>query len=108
MSKFTGVIGYATHAETSPGVWQEVITERHISGDVLQDQRRWENNEALNAGLIMRNKFSVVLGRDMAANVGAMRYLTYEGTRWSITSFEIVRPRIVITVGGVYNGPNAT
>ncbi len=35
-----------------------------------------------------------------------MKYVRWQGERWRITNIEIQRPRIVLTIGGIYNGPD--
>jgi hypothetical protein len=37
-----------------------------------------------------------------------MKYITYEGVRWCISSIQVQRPRLIISLGGVYNGPTPT
>ena len=106
MAKFYGVIGYGEVEETSAGVWEEVITERAYKGDILRNTRRWENGQQLNDDLAINNSFSVVADAYAYQNFFAMRYLVWMGTSWKITNVEVQRPRLLLTVGGRYNGPN--
>jgi hypothetical protein len=107
MAKFHGKIGYSktTESETAPGVFEEVITEYTYSGDVIRDTRRWEKSNNLNDNLNISNLFSVVGDWYSYENFSQMRYITYMGAKWKITSVEIQRPRLILTVGGVYNAP---
>jgi hypothetical protein len=34
-----------------------------------------------------------------------MRYVEWMNARWKITSIDVKRPRVILTIGGVYNGP---
>mgnify|MGYP006864921188 CR=1 FL=1 len=104
MAKFYGKIGFIKVEETSPGVHTEVPTERPYVGDLLRRNVRWQNGEQQNANLTIDNRFSVVGDAFAYANFQYMRYIEYQGTKWSISSFEIQSPRIIITVGGIYNG----
>ncbi len=104
MAKFHGVIGYIRNEETAPGVWSEVVTKRPCSGDILRSTKRWENGDKVNDNLTIDNRFSIIADEFAISNVHFMRYLTITGSSWKITSFEILRPRIILTVGGVYNG----
>lgn len=36
-------------------------------------------------------------------NVGNMRYATYMNSKWKITDVEVEYPRLILTLGGVYN-----
>lgn len=104
MAKFYGVIGYAETVETAPGVWTEVITEHNYSGDVIRNTRRWETGEHLNDDLIINNILSIVADPFAYQNFYAMRYIKWMGASWKITSVEVQRPRLILTIGGIYNG----
>jgi hypothetical protein len=106
MAKFHGLIGYVKNeeSETAPGVYSEVVTERPCSGDILRNTKRWENGDKVNDNLTIDNRFSIIADEFAISNARVMRYLKIMGSSWKITSFEIQRPRIILTVGGVYNG----
>ena len=104
MARFYGAIGYAETTETAPGVWTEGITERNYSGDVIRNTRRWQSGENLNDNLTIDNVFSIVSDPYADQNFHNMRYITWMGASWKITSVEVQRPRLLLTVGGVYNG----
>lgn len=103
MAKFHGVIGYAVQTETAPGVWQDVITEKEYSGDVLQNQQRWQNSENLNDDFNVDNSISIVADPFVLNNLGYMKYVTWMSTKWKIKSVSINRPRVVIQIGGIYH-----
>ena len=39
MAKFYGVIGFAKRERTSPGVWEQVITEKNYFGELVRNVR---------------------------------------------------------------------
>ncbi|UNI72546.1 MAG: hypothetical protein [Chaetfec virus UA24_144] len=102
--KFYGVIGYAVTKETSPGVWTESITERNYTGDVLRNTKRYVNTEQLNDNISLSNTFSVVADAFAYQNFFAIRYVKWMGAAWKVDTVEIQRPRLLLTIGGVYNG----
>lgn len=104
MSKFYGPIGYITQKEVSPGIWDDVVVERTYVGDILQNIRRWEVSESKNDNLTISNRISVIADPFAYENFSTMRYIYWLGTRWKITSIEIERPRLILTLGEVYNG----
>lgn len=106
MGKFYGVVGYAVTTETAPGVWTENITEHNYSGDVIKNTRRWQAGESLNDDLTINNLFSIVADPFAYQNFHAMRYIKWMGASWKITNIEVQRPRLLLTIGGVYNGPS--
>lgn len=102
--KFYGTIGFSYEEETAPGVWKTKTEEQQVYGDVLSNTRRWDSGPEVNSDLTVTNRLSVVASRFIYEHLGAMRYVVWNGTKWKISSAEIVRPRVIITFGGVYNG----
>lgn len=103
MAKFYGVVGFGETVETRPGVWEEIITERDYFGDVLQYSRKWDSSGGLNDDLNINNKISILADPFAYENFHLMRYLSWMGARWKITNVEVQYPRLVLTIGGVYN-----
>jgi hypothetical protein len=104
MAKFYGSIGFAVTTETADGVWTEVITEYNYTGDVLRNTRRLEPGENLNDNLTINNSISIIADPFANQNFHAMRYVKWMGASWKITNVEVQRPRLLLTIGGVYNG----
>lgn len=104
MAKFHGSIGYVTTEETAPGVHSEVATERPYTGDILRSNQRWEGTDQLNDNFNINNRFSIVADEFAYTNLQLIRYILWNGNKWKVNSAEIQRPRIVLTIGGVYNG----
>lgn len=104
MARFCGMIGYGITEETSPGVYEPRTVERMYYGDVTRNNRNWENGEGLNDDFNISNVFSIVADQFAYANLYAMKYVEYLGTKWKIKSVDVERPRLILTVGGVYNG----
>lgn len=103
MGKFYGEIGYGETIETAPGVHQELITIRHYFGDVLRMTSRMRDGENLNDDLVLDNKLSIVADPFAYEKFHSMRYVKWMGALWKITSVEVLRPRLILTIGGVYN-----
>lgn len=105
MAKFYGKIGYAETSETAPGVWMDTVIERIYFGDELKNTRRWETGEGLNDDLTINNTISIVADPFAYQHFHTMRYVEWMGVYWKITNIEVQRPRLILTIGGVYNGP---
>lgn len=104
MAKFYGQIGYAETIEIRPGVWDEQITERSYYGDLIRNSRRLQSAEQTNDDINVANEISIVADPYANEHFYAMRYVVFGGAKWKITSVEVKYPRLVLTVGGVYNG----
>lgn len=107
MAKFYGEIGYAETIETSPGVWTEQITKRNYFGDVIRNTRRLQSTDQLNDNINISNEISIIADPYANDHFHAMRYVELMGTKWKITSVEVQYPRLILTLGGLYNGEQA-
>lgn len=107
MAKFYGEIGYAVRTETKPGVWKDTITPKNYSGDVIKDTRRWQPGENLNDNLTINNQISIVADAFANENFPKMVYIKWLGSYWKISNIDVQRPRLILTLGGVYNGQKA-
>jgi hypothetical protein len=104
MAKFYGVIGYGENVETSPGVYMPEITERNYSGELIRNTRRLQSGEQLNDDINIANEISIVADPFAYKNFHTMLYVEFMGTKWKITNVEVQYPRLILSVGGVYNG----
>jgi len=107
MAKFYGEIGYGESVETTPGVWQDEIVEYQYYGDVIRNTRRLQEGEVLNNDLTVGNSISIVADAYANEHFFAIRYIRWAGTLWTVADVEVQSPRLLLRLGGVYNGPTA-
>lgn len=105
MARFSGKVGYGESVETSPGVHEDVITEFSYFGDVVRNSLRFREGESVNNDLSVGNSISVVADAYANEHFFAIRYVVWAGAYWSVSEVEIQRPRLLLRLGGVYNGP---
>lgn len=106
MAKFYGEVGYAETVETAPGVFEaNHIVKRMYYGDVIRNARRWDRGEGANDDLNVNNTISIVADAYAYNHFFAIRYIFWMGARWKVTNVEVQQPRLLLTIGGVYNGP---
>lgn len=104
MARYYGSVGYANDTEPSPGVAVEEITTREYYGDVLYNTRRLENSGEVNDDINVSNKISIVADPYALDNFWKIRYATFMGQKWKVKSVDVERPRLILTLGGLYNG----
>lgn len=104
MAKFYGKIGYASTVETKPGVYEEQIVERSYYGDLIRNTRRLQSADQVNDDINISNEISIVADPYATNNFHTMRYAVFMGTKWKILNVEVSYPRLILTLGGVYNG----
>ena len=105
MARFHGKVGYGTTVETSPGVWVDEITEYSYFGDLVRNTRNLADGEHLNKDLSVGNSVSIVADAYARANFSAIRYVEWMGALWTVSMVEVQSPRLLLTMGEVYNGP---
>jgi hypothetical protein len=106
MAKFYGAVGYGETVETPPdsGVWKDVITEVSYFGDVIRNTRQSREGEYLNNDISVQNSISIVADQYANEHFFAIRYIRWAGTLWTVTDVEVQSPRLILRLGGVYNG----
>lgn len=107
MAKFYGSVGYVETRETKPGVWEDVVTNRNYYGDVFRNIRKLEPGESVNDNVVVNNTISIVADPYAYEHFFAIRYLEWMGAFWKVTHVDVQRPRLLLTIGGVYNGPTS-
>lgn len=105
MAKYFGLVGYAETVEYRPGEFREVLKEVPYYGDVLSNTRRLDPGEGVNDDIEVNNRFSIVADQYAYEHFFAIRYINWMGARWKVKTVEVQRPRLILSIGGVYNGP---
>lgn len=101
--RFYGTIGYGATEETAPGVYEERITERRYYGDVTRNVRRYREGQSLNDNLELDNSVSIVADPFAFEHFSEIRYVVWNGAKWKVKSVDIQYPRLILTIGGVWN-----
>ena len=105
MAKFDGTVGYVERIEKRPGIWGETPTERIYSGDVVRNNIRWTSDSDLNDDLTINTMISIIADEYTINESSHIRYVKWNGAYWKVTNIDMTqRPRIILTMGGVYNG----
>lgn len=104
MAKFCGAIGFAESYINDSGVYVENIVERTYYGDVLKNSRQLQSADQLNDNIKVANRISVVADPYAENHFHSVRYVVFCGAKWKVTDVTVERPRLILTVGGVYNG----
>lgn len=105
MAKWFGKIGFATKVQTAPSVWKPLIEEHEYYGDVIRDTASWTNNpDSTNDELKFDGQISILADQFAHRKFSSMKWIELYGTKWKITKVEPKYPRLILTVGGVWNG----
>lgn len=107
MARFYGKVGYGETQETEPGVHTSIITEKQYFGDVVRNSLRIQEGQSLNDDLTVGHSISIVADKYASEHFSAIRYVEWEGALWKVVHIEDQRPRLLLRLGAVYNGPRA-
>ena len=104
MTKYAGKVGFVKLEKTKYDTFEEVVTEVSLTGDILQSGfnykiRPYETDEP-----IPNVRVSLKSTSYLQSNLQYMRYLILDGSPYKIETLSNQRPRVVVTLGGVYNG----
>lgn len=104
MAKFFGNIGFIQTVESELGYWEEKAIERQYYGDITRNISKYQNGGQVNDNITINNTISIVADPYANENFQHMRYVEWMGTKWKITNVEVKYPRLILTLGGEYNG----
>lgn len=109
MAKFYGAVGYVDD-QVDPNASDTIVekpVERYYRGDLLRNSRRLEKSDELNDNITISNQISIVADPYAINHIFAMRYVKWMGGVWKISNVDVELPRLILTLGGVYNGETA-
>ena len=109
MAKFFGHVGFGSQeVEISPGVYDYKIVERPYFGEVVRDAMKVVGGQTILSESKTTNSFRIMADGYASENFFDMQYVRWMGRYWEITQVELQqRPRMIIRIGGVWNGPTA-
>ena len=112
MAKFVGKIGFMLSEDRGDGMHIPSPREFSYRGDLLQNNiRRNDSAESINDDLSLSNRISIVANPYAKEHIFEMTYVKFQmpkiGGIWKIESVEVLEPRIILTLGGVYSGITA-
>lgn len=107
MARYYGQVGYGIAVEdvNNPGVFKDQIVKRSYYGDVIRNTRQLEKGEGVNDNVRINNSISIVADAYANEHIFAMKFVEWMGSFWKITNVEVQRPRLILSIGGLYNGP---
>ena len=104
MAKFYGKVGYGISKETAPGVWVDEIVERPYYGELIRNTRKMQMSDKVIDDINIANEISILADPFARDNFQYMRYVEFMGVKWKVTTIEVQFPRLILSIGGLYNG----
>ena len=107
MAKFHGKIGYIGTVETKPGVWSPKEIVHPYDGDMTRNSSKFQVSDSVNDNVDISNEISIVADPYAFENFYSMKYVEFDdikGVKWKINSVDVKYPRLILSIGGVWNG----
>ena len=104
MAKFSGLVGYITQGESIPGVWSPIENPVFMKGDMIRQSASYRDSGKVNSDVALNHRVSLLGDAYAFDNYYAIKWIEINGRKWEVTSVEIQRPRLIVTVGGLWNG----
>jgi hypothetical protein len=107
MARFHGAVGFGSSTETSEnsGVWEDVIIELPYRGDIVKNTRRLQGTDGVNDNITVGNSISIVADSYAIEHFLDIKYVRWNGNLWIVSTVTVQRPRLLLDLGSVYNGP---
>lgn len=98
-------IGYNITEPQEPDsdIYVNNVIERECYGETTRLSSKWQNSGHVNDDISINNEISILADPFILANFSNIAYAEFLGTKWKVNACEIQYPRLVLTVGGVYN-----
>lgn len=104
MAKWHGQIGFAETVEVEPGIWDDKIVEHPYIGELNRNSRNLQTSTNVNDNINISNQISIVADPYAREHFFNIRYATFSGAKWKVTNVDVQYPRLILSLGGVYNG----
>lgn len=103
--KYYGAVGYSDTYEDPdrPGIWKSGIVEKNYKGDIISNYRKLSGPEKVNDDISVLNKISIISDPYADTHYHAIKYATYCGAKWKVADVEVRYPRLILTLGALYN-----
>lgn len=108
MARFFDKVGYGLPTELVDGVWSDDITERAYYGDILDAMASNEESDKVIDDIRLQQRISILADAFALENFSRIKYVSWMGSLWTVISVRVERPRLVLALGGIYNGPRPT
>lgn len=105
MARFFGKVGYSQTVKMAGGVHEFVITEQQYQGDVITQDRELVSGDKVISDYRVGNSISIVADAYANEHFVAIQYVEWMGSLWVVSNVTVRAPRLILRLGGVYNGP---
>lgn len=109
MARFHDKVGFLIHHDDQvTGISSAEAVERPYYGRIIENSRRWAPSEHPNDDLVLSNQIAITANDYAFKHMSSIAYVRYMGGYWKVDSIKVRVPEIILTLGGVWNGPTGS
>lgn len=101
-------IGFYEEYEEGLGIINRRITEYKYKSKVKKTFRTTDNQGVINTTPIFNLTFDLIYEDHILENIQSISYVKYNNMYFNIQNISFKKPRMQISVGGIYNGERET
>ena len=106
MARFHDKVGFMIGQDNQEtGKYEYQAVERAYYGRILEHTRRWESADSVNDDLTVANQIAITANDYAFQHASSIAYVRWMHGLWKVTSIRVKTPEIILTLGGVWNGP---
>ena len=103
--KYFGKIGFwEANYQERPGVIIPKIVEKEYFGELTYQTLRWNPTNSQTDDLNISNTLSIISDTYCLEHFNDIKYIILNGIKLKVSSISIEPPRVVLSIGGEYNG----
>lgn len=104
MNRWYGEVGYVDTVEVEPGTWEPGEIVRPYYGELVRKSSKFQTSGGVNDDKDISVELSIVADPYADLHFHSIRYVKFGGVKWKVNSVESRRPRLILSLGGEYNG----
>lgn len=109
MARFHDKVGFLIPVDNQEtGISEPQPVERRYYGKIIEHTRKWETADHLLDNLNVTNQISITANDYAFKHASAIAYVRYMNGWWKVVSIRVKAPEIILTLGGVWNGPTVS
>lgn len=103
--KYVGNIGFlSSNTEVTGGIATQPIISKRYFGEIITTSSRLQTQDKINPDVTINNSIAILLDGYLNNNLSNIVYVEFLNKKWSVSSIELRHPRVILSLGGLYNG----
>lgn len=104
MTRFKGKVGFVIKGNYVDDVRKPLVVEREYTGDILNETMNYVQEEKVFDDKSFSERITILADTYAQEKYTDIRYVIKAGSRYNVTSVQVSRPRLILSLGGLYHG----